>query len=394
MKSTRKPYLNNLNNIVQQIDAFQSQRLLPIFIVLISLLINIATLARLGNKHGGDTIMYLEGASNLISGLALEGRQAFSITYILLVAASRTIGLGEVGVLAAQIGLAMLAALATFDMGKQLAGNLGGIISASSLIFNLDIGRWNAYVLTDSLYISLVVLTTWSVHRVITKGGKQYLIAALLVIMTAFLRHNGWFLLPITISFWIYYSPIKTTFKWFSVILITLVFLGCTFLIGSYLKYNSMTPETWLRQGTIIWSYDKLTFPMPQDSGGVNQSVGNTFRYGLNHPLASIGLALTRIGVELLHVRPFYSVSHNLIILTFVPIIYIFGGLGFWRWRKKPLIQLASVIIAVQLMIIGLTFADWDGRYLLYVFPLISLVAACEASVRMKGLLAIHIQSS
>ena len=53
---------------------------------------------------------------------------------------------------------------------------------------------------------------------------------------------------------------------------------------------------------------------------------------------------------------------------------------GGYSARRKPLAQLAIAVILAHLLVVALTFADWDGRWLLYVLPLIGLLAAVGVS--------------
>lgn len=57
--------------------------------------------------------------------------------------------------------------------------------------------RWHAYVLTESIYISMVVLTTWTVYRAWTRRGIWYAAAVGTAALAAAVRPTGWLLLPI-----------------------------------------------------------------------------------------------------------------------------------------------------------------------------------------------------
>jgi hypothetical protein len=45
-----------------------------------------------------------------------------------------------------------------------------------------------------------------------------------------------------------------------------------------------------------------------------------------------------------------------------------------------------AAIIGSHMLFVALTVADWDGRFLLYVLPLISLLAACWAAEFVRKL--------
>ena len=63
-----------------------------------------------------------------------------------------------------QMTVAGLAAIAQYDLGRRLHGHGAGLLAAGLLVANPDISRWHTFLLTDSLYTSMVVPTLWAVH--------------------------------------------------------------------------------------------------------------------------------------------------------------------------------------------------------------------------------------
>jgi hypothetical protein len=114
------------------------------------------------------------------------------IGYNGLLAASDALGLGAIGAVLFQAVAAACATLALYDLGRQIGGRLAGVLGAAFFVVNYDIARWHQYVLTDSLYISMVVVTTWAVHRASERGGVSYLGAGVLIAITALVRPNRW----------------------------------------------------------------------------------------------------------------------------------------------------------------------------------------------------------
>src|SRR5205823_5329335 len=94
---------------------------------------------------------------------------------------------------------------------------------------------------------------------------------------------------------------------------------------------------------------------------------------------------LARIGRNMHHMREQYSTAHNAAILAMIAITYPLAILGLVRTRAKALAALIVAIIAVHQAVVAVTFADPDGRYLLYVFPLILAVAAAGAASLRRG---------
>jgi hypothetical protein len=84
-----------------------------------------------------------------------------------------------------------------------------------------------------------------------------------------------------------------------------------------------------------------------------------------------------RVGVHFAHVRPFYSTAHNALIALWLAPVYALAAWGFWKFRRHPLAIWLLIAIATQTLIVALTHADWDGRYLAHVLPLVYPFAAC-----------------
>src|SRR5262245_40403462 len=175
---------------------------------------NLALLAIVGFHRGNDTDRYLEGAADLLAGRSFRGPAGwFYIGYNALVAITQALGSGPSGVLAVQILVAACAAAALFDLGREVRGRWAGVLAASVFIIDYDIARWHLYLLTDSLYISLVAIVTWAAHRAVGRGIGAYLGASCLLLVTALMRPNGWVMIPIVAIYWTLRSERRGAFK-------------------------------------------------------------------------------------------------------------------------------------------------------------------------------------
>ncbi len=283
--------------------------------------------------------------------------------YVGLVALSSVAGTGLTGVVAVQLGAAALAALALFDLGRQLCGRLAGMLAAAAFIIDFDIARWHAYILSDSLYISFVVIATWFIHRAAQRGWGAYAMAALAALVTASIRPNGWIFGPLCAVYWIGRSALG---KW------TRVAVACALLAG---LGGIVSIVLYQRYGAVI-----VNPPRGWDNARAFADVWlGLFGYG---PEGENRLAQSanRLLMELAHVRPQYSFRHNAIIVAVLAVTYPLAVAGFIRERRQPLSRWMLAVIAGHMAVVALTFADRDGRYLLYVFPLILVFAGCGAA--------------
>src|SRR5262245_21949214 len=173
-------------------DDSGKNRIAVAWLVAGSVATNLALLAIVGFQRGNDTDRYLEGASDLIAGRSFRGPTGwFYIGYNALVALTHALGSGPSGVIAVQILVAACATAALFDLGRELGGRWAGVLAAGAFIVDYDIARWHFYLLTDSLYISLVPIVAWSAHRAVGRGIGAYVGASLILLTTALIRPNG-----------------------------------------------------------------------------------------------------------------------------------------------------------------------------------------------------------
>jgi hypothetical protein len=119
---------------------------------------------------------------------------------------------------------------------------------------------------------------------------------------------------------------------------------------------------------------------MPSDPAPIKGEWSALFSYVVRHPFASFRLGITRIFIELVHVRPFYSFRHNLVLLLSLPFLYLLALMGLKVNRERSLTHLILLAVGSQLFVVAITFADSDGRFLLYVLPLVCLFSSCAAA--------------
>jgi 4-amino-4-deoxy-L-arabinose transferase-like glycosyltransferase len=341
------------------------------------LVLNLTLVAWQGVQLGGDTSRYTDGADNILQGRGFQDRQASYPGYVAVVALCEQLGVGLAGVVALQLGVAAGAAVALYDLGRKLGGRGTGVISAALFLANPDIVRWHHYILPDSLYISLVILATWAIYRATERQKGWYLVAAAVVLGAAFVRPNGWILVPIALAFWATRVRSLVRPRWPAVASIAVLAIAGAVAV---LCFRTGAEETamgrMLDRGEVIWGYPEARLQLPVDAEFTSTSLSAAVGYVARHPLESAHIAAARVVTELVPVRPYYSPPHNAVLLVGMPLLYVLALIGLIGVRTQPLVYLLGAVIGSHLLIIALTFASWDGRFVLYVFPLITVFSA------------------
>ena len=331
-----------------------------------SLAINLSLLAIVGVRRGNDTVRYMASASDLLAGRPFRAQNGWIyFGYNSLLAVSSAAGAGELGVIVFQFLAAVCATLALYDLGRQLGGRLAGVLAAAFFIIDYDIARWHLYLLTDSLYISLVPIAAWAVHRAAERGGGAYVLAGTVLGFTALIRPNGWLLIPIAVVYWIARSPFSGRAKLAVGAGVVLLCVGGAATFAAMQFGGAKTGAATAHDGS-----QPLPFAQVM-----------TLRERLNPTQMPL-----RVFKELTHVQPTFSRRHVVMVFAMLAVVYPLAVIGLVRSREQPLARLLAAIVAGHLAIVAITFSDHDGRYLLYFFSLLLVYAASAAvSVRRKG---------
>lgn len=359
-------------------------------LAMVFILINIGIFFKVGSQIGGDSGRYLEGAQNLLSGLPLTGKQPSYRGYIFLLAALSKLGFGTTGVIVVQIIASALSLICLFKLGEKLSGEKAGWTALGLVGLNPEIQRWNFFILTDSLYISMSVICCWLVSSTcgaLNPARKKLILGlgVMFMLWNAFLRPNGWVFLSV-FSVFGFLSSVKTTkYRLLIGSIIGVVFLLLATRISAFHQgIQNEDPGKALKTGLILWGYPQWSLSMPPESA-LTIEWPSVFVYVIQHPLATARLVISRVVLELIHVRPFYSTRHNIAVILFLIPVYLSALRGFLVVRKINLARLMALIILGQCLVVAVTFADWDGRFLLYVFPFISVFSGVGCFKKSVG---------
>lgn len=361
--------------------------------VLVFLLVNAAQLLVSGVRMGGDSGMYLDGARALATGESLSVRQPSYAGYIAFVAFIQSIGAGVIGVALAQIAAACGAAIVVGKMAAHLAGPLAGVLAILLFAADFDTNRWHAFILSDSLFLSLLALAVWLAYRALPARAGAIALALAAMLAAALVRPEGWFLIPAALLFWVLRGTERRAVRWAGVSGLVVAAALLAVLLAPRLSGNltAVGPAEMLRLGQTIWDFNGWRVSMPSDPvfEDGQATTGDAITYGMRHPISTATLMAARVGVHFAHVRPFFSTAHNVVVVAWLVPLYALTLWAFWHWRHHRFCQWTLAAIASQTVVVALTHADWDGRYLAHVLPLmypfagaaIALGLACARNV-------------
>ena len=338
-----------------------------------------------GFSTGGDTGRYLSGANKILSGKLPVGDQLSYLGYDMFVALCLLFGGGNVGVVLVQMGLTAVAAYCIFKIGETIFDLRSGVIASFIYIVYPPIHEWDFFILTDSLFTSMLIISTW--YLIKSKTNLVKICTVLIFLFTFIIRPNG---IVLPGAFLVFY--LCTLWGNGQKKLIICIFISLLLLFTLIINYEgnifkNITIIEWYSDGTIIWGYDKLHLTMgnPGLSTLVTETKNPVMQiicFIIEKPIYFFKLFFYKIWYFFVHTRPFNSTFHNLFGLVTLMPAYLLVLWGLKRKTKYENIKLfIFAIIFFQTLIVGLTVADWDGRFLEVVLPQIFLLASGGFSV-------------
>ncbi|HYE87911.1 MAG TPA: glycosyltransferase family 39 protein [Vicinamibacterales bacterium] len=351
--------------------------------------LNFALIAINGERHGGDTPLYLDGAARLLDGRPLIDREPSYTGYIAVVAAAQAIGIGTFGVVVLQVTLGAVAAAVVFAIGAALAGRVAGAVAVLLLSLDVDTNRWHQFVLADSVYTSLFVIGVWLTHRsAVARNVEPIVSAGAVMVGAALVRPEGWFLLPAAAAYVIVTRIPSNRHRFAAAAALAGGALAVVAVLAPRYQGNmqAVGPADMLQRGQTIWDFEGWRVAMPAADAPNGDQAGSAIGYALRHPFSTLKLMIARVAVHFAHVRPFYSTAHNVVIVLWLLPVYAATVFAITHLGTAPLALWLVAAIASQTVVVALTHAEWDGRYLAHVLPLVYIfVGAAIAIWRAKS---------
>lgn len=337
-----------------------------------------------GVRSANDTPFFLTGAKSLRASHLSNPAYVSYLGYLAFVAVFQMLGLGVGAIVFGQWLISGCVLVATYDLGRRLAGPFAGSVAATLYALNVDISRFTFYVLSDSLFASMLLIAVYATSRAATHRGRWRLAAVCACLALASIRTNGWLMAPILAEWLIRSSALPSPGRWAARVALgaccAVFILAGSASIGA----GGVTYE-FLRTGRVIWLDPESWVAMPP-AGTPGPGVSPVVDYVTRHPLASAGLMGRRVFTELTHTRRFYSRSHNAVVALTVWGLYVSAAFGVWAHKSLTITHASVLLIAVQLFIVAITAADWDGRFLIAVLPLVTVWSGIGFS-RMRPVL-------
>ena len=338
-----------------------------------------------GVKLGNDSVFYLREAQNILNGEASIFKYKSKFGYLLFLLPFLYFKLPLILVVFFQILLTGFSAWCLYRISSKYFCKLSGIISIFLFLFYFPIQIRNFYILTEILFIDLLIILT---YLLVFFRKNFFPLIVFLIFALVSVRQNGiLYLFSILICIFIYFIKYKKyLYLSLYLLILFLAIIPIVNLLNMYMLEANLIKM--ITNRGIIWGW---SFEHNQICGnnGIScleiQFINNNYQNTIFGFLAFLSenyfnffkIFVLKIFWLLARVRPYYSDLHNSYILFFNLISYpafIYGFLK--RPRNNFSLNVIIFFMVFSLLLVGLTFADWSGRFSLYFLPLIFIFSS------------------
>jgi hypothetical protein len=340
----------------------------------------------LGIKIVADSPRYLDYAANMREqGFFVEEHNIWYVSYPIFILLLSYLHPSPALIVFAQYSLGLISLICLYKAVRLYSQN-DWAAGVSGLLYLLYFKNtlYPAYILTESLYISLTCISLWCLVQWRSQqwGLLGKALSCLIFLATIFCKPTGIALLgaltvPVLYGYWkkIPSPVLKTGLVLFTLagMMLLLNTMLETFLVLYEYERGDLIYGMFLFEGKDFYPYLSLEPPadlrMPDKSYSVFIQI---ILFVLYNPWFWFKQFVGKLLLFFLHVRPFWSWMHNVhSILLLLPSYYL--ALRFLKSGRmdRSALLFSVVFIGIHALSVGIMTEDWDGRFLSPVLPLI-----------------------
>lgn len=329
-------------------------------------------------KYGNDSSTYISHAKQIIN-FDFSNLDITKLSYIVLIAVVIFLKLNLTTIIILQFLTTVISSFCLYLMAKKIYSKWVGLICISFFLAYLPMQLRNFYLLTEMLFINLSIIFTYLVFF----NREKKLLITIVGIFLLFLRPQS-FLILVSIAITIllfsnYRKKFSFTFKIFTVLAFFFLLL---FFINIGINYYNIMDS--FSKG-IIWGYSFETKSICfnecitglTNSKSYEKNILGLLLYIKDNFIILSKVSAYKIVLFFAGWRPYYSFEHNLFILFFHIPIYLLFIIHFIKLRKLDQLEIFTLFyVLLSAVFIGITFADWSGRFIMYILPFMMIYAS------------------
>lgn len=317
-----------------------------------------------------DSATYISAGKSILEGAWPSGYVTWYSAYCLMIAVTLLIGAAPVYVIVLQLILSALATWSVYKITFRLSQNrTSAFIAATLFAIWPDIQQWNFIVYTDAPFACAVLITISAIME-----RRNMIMIICLILFTIFLRPVGIVFMIACVVYLIAGLQQKYLYS-----------IGAAVLLMSIFAINYMMRDY---VDGFIESYAKGEIIYPDISAGFQTSpdlyipskdhppVFQPVMFALGNPFYFLRMSVYKGLLFIGHVKPYFSMTHNILIAIFLWPLYVLAFIGFRKVDESPTTNFILVFILLQVLMVSLTSENWDGRFLLPVLPWVFILSS------------------
>lgn len=361
------------------------------YLLILYSLVSVICFQYYGIKIMVDSERYLNYAANLRSGFYVETHNFWYFGYVAFLYIIKLFSQDNLVIIIGQYFLGYLGVLAIYEAGRLLFSNkFQALFPALLMIAFIEIPMWNSFILSESFYISFNCFSIYFLVALYKEGINPFrLIAAILIVLiTVFSKPTGIALLGGVGALLFYRAVSKVKPKAFKSALLGGACVLFLLLTNKMLSTYTLIENDYVK-GEIIYgisglpnhsAYEKLKV-MPPDNlyipAAEHPPLVRIVSFIIYHPIYWLKLFFAKFYYFITHIRPYWSVSHNLFSLLFLIPVYGLSIRSFFvREFPKEILLFIIPYFTIHVLSVCLSTVDWDGRFLMPLLPVLFLLTA------------------
>ena len=334
-----------------------------------------------GVKLGNDSVFYLREARNIINGDISIFEHKTKFGYLIFLIPFLYFDLPLYKIVLFQIVLTSISSFCLYKISEKYFSKLAGVICMGIFLLYFPLQIRNFYILTETLFINLSIIFSFFI---VYFNKKNLIPIIMLLLFLISIRPNGIIFLFSFLICLFFFLIKKEKYTYLSLYLITsiIIFIPVINFLNTYLYDLNLLKS--LNRG-IIWGYSFETQKVCKSSCLGIELINNNYPNSIFGYIQFISINFVlyfkiffyKIFWMILRARPYYSDLHNLYILFFNIFLYSSFIYGFFK-KPKNLYSLKFIncYLLLSMILVGLTFADWSGRFSLYILPFIMIFSS------------------
>lgn len=353
-------------------------------LLLAFILVHLTLLLTIGVQTGLEADKYVGEGTNLYLGKGLsEGKYVLYAPVILLVWACKSLHISILWIIPFQIALSAFSQYCFYRMVEKITNSNNAFICSLLLLICIPYQQWNLFLYSDSIFISVCLLLTYSIYRSSAgKGVFAILYALPMLALLLFSRPSGIFLiLPFCIYFLLTAKNSLTRLVNGVIALGMLAFsyMGTNFVFRNSSDMNILIPYI---EEHIICFVPTRTAGNSLEIVQTGNAVHDLWYYVTHNPSHFLKLMLLRLKSVFFLYRPYYGMLHNAYLLMFTGFIYVTGIVGIKRLLRMTfsIKYFFIALLIIYPLCIAIQCDDWHSRFVMILFPYLCLLSVLGLS--------------